>query len=175
TGRALLFPRQGQLHAGKYLMGLARAASRYGARIFTGAHVTTFEGGENGHVTTADSFTVKTKAIRVCTNSPVNDRITNHTKQMPYRTYVVAAKVPKGHVAKALYWDDAEPYHYVRLQKAEDPGADYEYLIIGGEDHRTGQAFDYQQRFDRLELWARLRWPRVGEVVIRWSGQVMET
>jgi glycine/D-amino acid oxidase-like deaminating enzyme/nitrite reductase/ring-hydroxylating ferredoxin subunit len=175
TGPALLFPRQGQFHAGKYLLGLARAASRYGARIFTGAHVATFEGGENAHVTTADGHVVKAKAIVVCTNSPVNDRVTIHTKQMPYRTYVIAAKAPKGYVTKALYWDDGDPYHYVRLQKAADENADFEYLIIGGEDHKTGQAFDFQQRFERLEQWARQRWPHMGEIAFRWSGQVMET
>jgi glycine/D-amino acid oxidase-like deaminating enzyme/nitrite reductase/ring-hydroxylating ferredoxin subunit len=175
TGRALLFPRQGQFHAGKYVIGLARAASRYGARIFTGVHITAFEGGENAQVTTGDGFTIKSKAIVVCTNSPVNDRVTIHTKQMPYRTYVIAAKVPKGYVTKALYWDGDDPYHYVRLQKADDASADYEYLIVGGEDHRTGQAFDLAQRFERLEKWARLRWPRIGEVAFGWSGQVMET
>lgn len=175
TGPALLFPRQGQLHAGKYLLGLARACSRYGARIFTSTHVTAFEGGENANVTTQDGHTIKTKAIVVCTNSPVNDRVTIHTKQMPYRTYVIAAKVPKGYVAKALYWDDDDPYHYVRVQKPEDVNADHEYLMVGGEDHKTGQAFDFDQRFERLEQWARLRWPRMGEVAFRWSGQVMET
>src|SRR4029079_4706765 len=59
TGPALLFPRQGQLHAGKYLLGLAPACSRYGARIFTSTHVTAFEGGENANVTTQDGHTIK--------------------------------------------------------------------------------------------------------------------
>jgi glycine/D-amino acid oxidase-like deaminating enzyme/nitrite reductase/ring-hydroxylating ferredoxin subunit len=171
TGPALLFPRQGQFHAGKYLLGLAKAASRLGARIFTGSHVESFEGGDNAHVKTSDGFTVRAQAIVVCTNSPVNDRVAIHTKQMPYRTYVIAAKVPEGSVTAALYWDDGDPYHYIRLQKVEDG----EYLIVGGEVHKTGQAFDFDQRFANLEQWARERWPRMGEVVYRWSGQVMET
>ena len=39
-----------------------------------------------------------------------------HTKQAPYMTYVVGARVPKGSVTDALYWDTLKAYHYVRIQ-----------------------------------------------------------
>ena len=93
-----------------------------------------------------------------------------HTKQAAYRTFVVAGVVPEGTVAPALYWDTGDPYHYVRLQRrdGEDP-----LLIVGGEDHKTGQADDAEERFRRLEEWARDRFP-VREFTERWSGQVME-
>ena len=54
----------------------------------------------------------------------------------------------------ALYWDTADPYHYVRLQPAGSR-ANYELLIVGGEDHKTGQADDGEVRFATLEDWAR--------------------
>ena len=58
----------------------------------------------------------------------------------------------------------------------ENPqSASEELLIVGGEDHKTGQADDAQRRFSALELWARERFPEAREVVHRWSGQVMET
>jgi Rieske Fe-S protein len=47
-------------------------------------------------------------------------------------------------------------------------------LIVGGEDHKTGQADDADERFDRLERWARARFPTAGAVEYRWSGQVLE-
>src|SRR5205807_1258449 len=52
-------------------------------------------------------------------------------------------------------------------------GADY--LIVGGEDHKTGQASDHEERFDRLAKWARARVPGAGEAAYRWTGQVFET
>jgi Rieske Fe-S protein len=107
----------------------------------------------------------------VATNSPVNDRVVIHTKQHPYRTYVVGLRVTPGQVEKALYWDYADPYHYVRLQSLGQSG---EVLIAGGEDHHTGQKDDAEARWDRLERWTRERWPMAGEVEFRWSGQVME-
>jgi hypothetical protein len=38
----------------------------------------------------------------------------------------------------------------VRLQ-TQSNGDAYEYLVVGGEDHKTGHADDYEQRFARLE------------------------
>ena len=77
------------------------------------------------HVVTAD-------AVVVATNMPINDRVAIHTKQAPYMTYVIAARVPQGSVPQVLSWDTGDPYHYVRLHG--------DLLIVGGEDHKTGQA-----------------------------------
>jgi nitrite reductase/ring-hydroxylating ferredoxin subunit len=82
--------------------------------------------------------------------------------------------VPRGAVTRALYWDTLDPYHYVRLQSLSPGGSDYEVLIVGGEDHKTGQADDGAERFARLEQWARERWPSAGQVEFKWSGQVLE-
>ena len=50
----------------------------------------------------------------------------------------------------------------------------FDILIVGGEDHKTGQENDGDERFARLEQWTRERFPKVSEVEFRWSGQVME-
>jgi len=181
TGPAIKFPRQAQFHPLNYLRGLAQGIERAGGRIFTGTRVLDVQGGD-AQITTQDGHTVHAGAVVVATNTPINDRYVIHTKQSPYMTYVVGLRVRKGAVARALYWDTAEhagqedklagmiPYHYVRLaSEGED-----EVLIVGGEDHKTGQADDFEQRYDRLEDWARLRFPSAGEIVYRWSGQVME-
>jgi Rieske Fe-S protein len=70
-----------------------------------------------------------------------------------------------GSIPRALYWDTADPYHYVRLSG--------DILIVGGEDHKTGQKDDGEERLRRLESWTRERFP-IGRVEFRWSGQVME-
>jgi uncharacterized membrane protein len=77
--------------------------------------------------------------IVVATNtpSPINDWFGIYTKQASYRTYVIAATVPRGSVPDALYWDTGDPYHYVRLQRMR--GGKNDLLLIGGEDHKTGQ------------------------------------
>jgi Rieske Fe-S protein len=88
-----------------------------------------------------------------------------------YRTYAIGLSVPKGSVERALFWDTADPYIYVRTQ----PDGDNDLLIVGGEDHRTGQEDDGEVRFARLESWARRRFQMADKVLYKWSGQFMET
>ncbi len=170
TGPALRYPRQAQFHPLTYLNGLTRTIRRDGGRLFDQTHATTIEGGDDAHVETSHGPIVTCDVIVVATNTPVNDRVAIHTKQAPYVTYVIGAEVPKGSITRALYWDTLDPYHYIRLQTYDDR----DILIVGGEDHKTGQANDCVDRFARLEQWTRERFPQIGDVEFRWSGQVME-
>jgi glycine/D-amino acid oxidase-like deaminating enzyme/nitrite reductase/ring-hydroxylating ferredoxin subunit len=181
TGKALRFPNQAQFHPLLYLKGLARAIKRDGGRIYTGTHADKIEGGEkSARIETSDGRVITAFAVVVATNTPVNDRFAIHTKQAPYITYVIGARVPKGSVPKALYWDTPDPYHYVRLESIKATAKDsnetdaYDLLIVGGEDHKTGQADDANKRFSWLERWTRTRFPMIEEIEFQWSGQVME-
>jgi glycine/D-amino acid oxidase-like deaminating enzyme/nitrite reductase/ring-hydroxylating ferredoxin subunit len=177
SGPALRFPRQATFHPLKYLKGLARAILRDGGKIYTGVHAERIEDGEPAKVTTSSGHTIHADNVVVCTNTPINDWLIIHTKQAAYRTYVIGARVPKGSVPHGLYWDTPNPYHYIRVQTAEDKTGhelDYDVLIVGGEDHKTGQAVDTDERFVRLEAWTRERFPMVERVDYRWSGQVIE-
>lgn len=171
TGAALLFPNQAQFHPLKYLNGLARAIERDGGSIHTRTHVEKVQGGVSPFVKAQGGPTVHAKSIVVATNTPINDWVAIHTKQAPYRTYVIGALIPKGSTPAALYWDTQDPYHYVRTQPHTDR---HDLLIVGGEDHKTGQAHDTEDRFDRLESWTRNVFSHVGIVEYRWSGQVLE-
>jgi glycine/D-amino acid oxidase-like deaminating enzyme/nitrite reductase/ring-hydroxylating ferredoxin subunit len=172
TGPCLRFPRQGQFHPLKYFAGLSAAIQQRGGRIYCDTHVSRVEGGESPKVTTTKGHSVQASAVVVATNAPINDLLAIHTKQSPYLTYAIGASVPVGSLTKALYWDTLSAYHYIRLQPAVD-GTDI--LIVGGEDHKAGQADDQTERWDRLESWARDRFPMMGPVQYRWSGMVMET
>lgn len=177
SGPALRFPRQATFHPLKYLKGLARAILRDGGKIYTGVHAERIEDGEPAKVTTSSGHTIHADNVVVCTNAPVNDWLIIHSKQAAFRTYVIGARIPKGSVPHGLYWDTPNPYHYIRLQTAEDKTGhelDYDMLIVGGEDHKTGQAVDTDERFVRLEAWTRERFPMIDRIDYRWSGQVIE-
>ena len=170
TGPSLRFPRQAQFHPLKYLDGLVKSIMRDDGRVFAQTHATTIEGGAQARIETSHGPVVTSDVVVVATNTPVNDRVAIHTKQAPYVTYVIGVRVPKDSVTRALYWDTGDPYHYVRLQRENG----FDVLIVGGEDHKTGQENDGRERFARLEQWTRERFPTALDVEYRWSGQVME-
>ena len=172
TGPALRFPRQAQFHPLKYLAAVAQAIMRDGGRIYTETHAVKIEGGESARAETRDGQTVTAGAVVVATNTPINDVLAIHTKQAAYRTFVIGATVPAGSISKGLYWDTPDPYHYVRLSPSLSVGS--EVVIVGGEDHKTGQADDAEARYVRLEEWARARFPMMTDIAFRWSGQVMQ-
>lgn len=179
-GPCLRFPRQGQFHIMKYLNGLCLAFQKLNGEIYT---ETKAEKIESDGIVTDKGYVVKANHIVVATNTPVNNRFAIHTKQKPYRTYVMGATIKRGVLPKSLWWDtgdqvankDTPPYHYVRLQ---DYDHEHDLLICGGEDHVTGitdvDHVSEEKRYNFLENWARERFP-IEKIIYNWSGQVMET
>jgi glycine/D-amino acid oxidase-like deaminating enzyme/nitrite reductase/ring-hydroxylating ferredoxin subunit len=168
---ALRYPNQATFHPLKYLAGLAVAIRQAGGRFYADTPVEHIE--EKGGLVEvkAGSHMVRAPYAIVATNSPINDKYAIHTKQAPYRTYAMAFELPRGALPDALYWDTLDPYHYVRLQPGSN-GRDI--LIVGGEDHKSGEADDAQDRFKSLEAWMHNLVPTLGKELHRWSGQVQE-
>jgi glycine/D-amino acid oxidase-like deaminating enzyme/nitrite reductase/ring-hydroxylating ferredoxin subunit len=175
TGRCLRFPDQAQFHPLRYLAGLVEAIRSRGGRIHRDTHVVRIDEGHPIRIHTREGFTITADHVVVATNAPVYTRFKIHTKQAPYRTYVVGMRVDEAAAVHALYYDTMRPYHYARLHRlrADDGGG--ELLIVGGEDHKTGQRDDAEERWERLVSWSRTRFPSAREVLYRWSGQVLET
>lgn len=176
---ALRYRRQARMNVPRYLAGLARALEREGAVIHGGTRVTSLEDDDRPRLRCATGASVRANAVVVATNSPVLDRVAMHAKQAPYRTYVVGIRVPHGTMPDVLLWDTEDPYHYVRLVRGEETGdTEHDLVLVGGEDHKTGEANDGAARFARLERWARERLGEGGlalrDVAWRWSGQVQE-
>jgi glycine/D-amino acid oxidase-like deaminating enzyme/nitrite reductase/ring-hydroxylating ferredoxin subunit len=173
TGPCLRFPRQAQFHPIKYMAGLANAVQALGGKIVNGTHVVEIdEHRPSIRAVTDTGFRVAADTVVVATNSPISSRVVMHTKQAAYRTYVIGIRIPRGSVPSVLCWDTGDPYHYLRVVSNADETGDV--LLIGGEDHKTGQVDDTEQCFARLEGWARQRFPFATDVTYRWSGQIME-
>jgi glycine/D-amino acid oxidase-like deaminating enzyme/nitrite reductase/ring-hydroxylating ferredoxin subunit len=169
TERCLRFPRQGQFHVLKYLAGLAKAIEQNGGRLFSNTRAVEWKGEDQPEVKTASGQVIKSDSIVLATNYPIMSKM--FAKLPAYRTYVLGSRIPKNSIESCLIWDTGDPYIYVRTQ----PGETYDVLIVGGEDHRTGQAEDFDARFKRLWQWTRKRFPVAKEIFYRWSGQFLET
>jgi Rieske Fe-S protein len=87
-----------------------------------------------------------------------------------YSTYALGGRLKPGEVPHALYWDTADPYHYLRVHR----DGDSDYAIFGGADHKTGQKTNTNECWEGLGTIARRIMPTF-EPVDHWSGQVVET
>ena len=145
---------------------MAHAIVRLHGKIFTGSQVLHVEDGTPCKVATADGE-IRAKHLILATHTPPN-RLAYHTQIFAYRTYALAARcstLP----APGLYFDTADPYHYIRTQDTPDG----EVLIVGGNDHKTGKQDAKAAYLDDLESYARERFA-VKSVDYAWSGQIME-
>jgi glycine/D-amino acid oxidase-like deaminating enzyme len=173
TGPCLRFARQAQFHPLKYLGGLARAIVHLGGKIHDHTRALDVGGATSLQTVKTEQGAILAGAVVIATNVPFIDRFVRHGFQESYHSYVIGLRVPKDALPRALLWDTGKPYYYVRLAAAT-PGAGYELLVVGGQDHPTGRDAQPQHRYNEIEAWARARFPIAGQVEYRWSGRVME-
>lgn len=174
-GPGVHFENQARFHPRKYLAGLADAIRANGGLIFERSQAEEFSDDPRG--VKANGHWVRASDIVIATHNPLvgvagmTSATLFQTKLALYTSYVVAGRVPSGAgIPDALFWDTADPYHYLRIERHRDD----DLVIFGGEDHKTGQAADTNACYDRLERDLR-RWIPEIELTHRWSGQVIET
>jgi Rieske Fe-S protein len=91
------------------------------------------------------------------------------TKLSLYTSYAIGARVSSETIPEALFWDTREPYDYLRVDRHRG----FDYVIYGGEDHKTGQKRKTQKAY--THLLARLKNIPDAQVDHRWSGQIIST
>ena len=123
---------------------------------------------------TTDRGVVSCDHLVLCGHAPTAALVSAVSRAFPYQSYVIAVRVKEGGepIEDALYWDTAEPYHYIRRYSSDDPTL----LVIGGADHRTGShESPTQSRFEELEVYARERFDVApGGVESAWSHEFWE-
>jgi glycine/D-amino acid oxidase-like deaminating enzyme/nitrite reductase/ring-hydroxylating ferredoxin subunit len=165
---------QARFHPRMYLAGLVRAIQAAGGRIYEHSEVREF--GDEPLSVKANDCTITCSDVVIATHTPLTGNTNTalamlfQTKLALYSSYVVAGQAPSGRVPDALFSDTADPYHYLRVH----PGRDYDVVIFGGEDHKTGQASDTNACYSRLERELKVLVPEL-RVTHHWSGQVIET
>ena len=169
-GPVVRFDQQARVDMGLYLLALAKAVRDAGGG-FLRAEATAVEGGVQPLVRLRDGE-LRAAAVVVASNVPFHETGATYMKQAAYRSYVVAGEAPADALPDALYWDDGDPYHYVRLQMPGDASGPVQ-VIVGGEDHKTGQDDD-PTAYVRLQEWTRARFPQITRFTHAWSGQILE-
>ena len=168
TRKALRIPHQAQFHPREYLLPLAQKIIQLGGKIYENTRVIDVQDGTPCVVST-ERHKIKAAQVLLSANVPVTNWLFLNTKIAAYRTYAIAAVSNKS-IPAGLYWDLQDPYHYIRSYKNLD---DEEYLVIGGEDHKTGTVTDTEACFKKLEEYAKNHFD-IGAIPYKWSGQIIE-
>ena len=166
TAGALRFEDQARFHIRRYLLPLAARVAGGGSHVFEDTQAVEVQDGEPCRVVT-ERGTITAGEVLLATHAPLDNK-TIQTKVAQYRSYVVGVRVA-GRAPQGLFWDDDDPYHYIRSQKTSAGTV----VIIGGEDHKVGQEEDTEGRYEALLAYARERFD-VRAVEYRWSAQTLE-
>ncbi len=168
------FAHQALFHPLKYLSGLLRKVPGDGSHVFENTDVEEIT--DEPLSIKSGGFTIRGKYIVLATHTPLTGNTSTmramlfQTKLALYTSYAVGARLPSGLIEEAAFWDTAEPYNYLRVDRHRG----HDYAIFGGEDHKTGQEHDTEAAYHRLEKRLKHLIPEA-EIDHRWSGQVIET
>ena len=170
----IIFGNQARIHPAKYLAALASLVDGDGSFVFDESACDEIV--DEPLSVKAEGRNLSCQYVVLATHTPLMGKTDLasatllQTKLYLYTSYVVGGSVPKGTLPDLLFWDNADPYHYLRI----DARSDHDFAIFGGNDHKTGQATDEQKCFDQLEAAAKALIPGLN-VTHHWSGQVIET
>lgn len=159
------FDEQAWFHPRKYLLGIADAlAEDDDATIAEGTEVTDLEPGSPCQIR-ANGQRVRARQVVLATGFPIFDRAGYFARMHPKRSYVLGVRLD-GRPPEGMYYRPGDPYRSVRTHRDEDG----ELLLVGGENHKTGQGGSTIDRYQRLLRWTREHFP-VRSVEYHWSTQ----
>jgi glycine/D-amino acid oxidase-like deaminating enzyme/nitrite reductase/ring-hydroxylating ferredoxin subunit len=163
--RAVRFDDQAEFHVRKYLLALAERLEAAGGRIFEASPAMGL--GSDGapvSVPTPGGAVLAQRAV-VATHYPYLDRSLSFARVHAERSYAIACRID-GEVPAGMHISTGSTTRSIRGV----PAGDEELLLVGGEGHRVGAHTDTEERYARLERFAREHWT-VRSVEYRWSSQ----
>lgn len=166
----LRVPDQAKFHPVKFLTALAKRVEELGGLVFEESKALSYSGSSPCRVKT-EHGEILAKSVVLATYMPNGDPESISVRMAAYQTYVLEAMLPSGTLPEAIFWDTEKPYHYFRVDKLQA----HDRLMLGGEDHLTGQASDPRQHEERLREFLKSLLPEVKTEIVRtWSGEILE-
>lgn len=159
---------QAKVHPLRYVSALIKEFIGLGGHVVEGCRIVTAE--KSGDMLEIETSTgiLSAAYLVYATHIPTGVNLL-HLRCTPYRSYAIAVRLEDDRYPDGLVYDMYDPYHYYRTQVIDD----VKYLIVGGEDHRTGSEENTNGCFLKLESHVRSYF-NVKEITHRWSSQYFE-
>jgi len=170
----VIFANQAKFHPFKYLAPLLESISGNGSHVFENSEAEEIE--EKPLTVRCGKFKVRCQYLMIATHTPLLGKTglmkgtLFQSKLALYTSYVVGARLPRGTIPEALFWDTTDPYYFLRVDRHDD----HDYAIFGGEDCKTGQEKNPAEVFQQLEAKCKEVLPQA-QIQHHWLGQVVET
>ena len=156
---------QAEFHVRKYLLALIDTlAGDDGCQIFEQTRAVQVDTSDRAVVKTAGGRVTADQVI-VATHYPFLDRSLAFARVHPQRSYAILCRIA-GPAPVGMFISADAPTRSIRAVPLDGE----EWLLVGGEGHKTGTGGDTEQRYRRLEDFAREHWD-VRSVGYRWSAQ----
>jgi glycine/D-amino acid oxidase-like deaminating enzyme/nitrite reductase/ring-hydroxylating ferredoxin subunit len=162
---AIRFDSQALFHPRKYALALAELTDGGGSHVFERSRATDVKTVDGGVEVITERGVVEANHVIIATLLPFHDPAGLFAKTHPSRSYAISARVD-GRGPEGMFLSVDSPTRSVRPHYS-DRGT---YLVIGGEEHKTGQEEDTEARYAAIEDWARERFG-VTAIEHRWSAQ----
>src|SRR5436190_8177641 len=151
---AVRFANQAKFHPRKYLRSLVVKIPGSGSHVFEKSAAGEFDAKKRR--VKVNRTWISFDRVVMATNNPlvglasIVGATLLQTKLSLYTSYALGARVPSKIISEALFWDTREPYDYLRIDRHRG----FDYIVYGGEDHKTGQEKKTEKAYARL--WRRL-------------------
>jgi glycine/D-amino acid oxidase-like deaminating enzyme/nitrite reductase/ring-hydroxylating ferredoxin subunit len=155
---AIRFDDQAQMHPREYCLGLARAITAGGGRIYEHTRVRSIDA---DRTILTDQGVLRGDAVVVATHLPINVMGAYFARAEPLRSYAISVELPEGR-PEQMYLSTDSPTRSLRTAG--------DHLIVGGEGHKVGDAHDTNEHYRALEQWAGTYFG-AAPVRHRWSAQ----
>lgn len=166
--KAISIDGQAKFNPTQYVYGIAEAFEALDGVIVQHCRVHGVEENEETISVSTEHGHMHCKQFIYATHIPPGINLL-HMRCAPYRSYAIAVTLKDDKYPEGLAYDLYDPYHYYRTQKVNGKN----YLIAGGEDHKTAHAENTDACFNKLEAHVR-KYFDVEEVSFKWSSQYFE-
>lgn len=163
------FDNQAQFHPRKYLLALAEKIEGGDCHIFENSRVVDLENEDKGYKIITKEGAIYASNVVVATHFPIFDRYGLYFAKMhAERSYALGLTAPDFPL-DGMYKSYENPARSFRTQEANGN----QYIILGGEGHRTGEKEDTQECYNNLFEYAKVIYDGKFDLHFKWSAQDM--
>lgn len=161
---AIKFKNQSQFHVRKYMIGLCKSILAQNNKIYENTTAIEVEKSLDGYIVHTDKGEISANEIVLATHFPIlNFPGFYFTKMYQNTSYLIAIetnqKTPEG-----MFIGAEEPHYSFRTAKYN--GKDI--LLIGGSEHKTGEAVATNEKYKELEDFAK-KYYQECNVLFKWN------